>query len=285
MLEAKDTPTLIIYCNRLKVHVMRIIYKNNKTLINNVTQGSIIDHCVAENYKCKVWGVIITPRCDLAHDGKVTHVHYLPIIDFHEWFQIDGLDYLFTKAKLKAEQSLKEECEKNRFPFEKMNQTNLVKMAETIEDKGVKESLHNRINQYFSLLKNNPEVFQPNSSSVKTLIDNLIKNQIPGYHLIEDWEKANSFKVVLLRDLKRLEFNIAKAMGGGIEEKLIKETWKNDLEYSLSKDSLYQVQAEMLSPYVELLMERFSRNFCRVGVDDFDTSISNILINQVSKDE
>ena len=53
---------------------------SNKTYHSNIDQGSIINNCIAEDYPhSAVWGCIITPRCDLAHHGKVSTVHYLPI--------------------------------------------------------------------------------------------------------------------------------------------------------------------------------------------------------------
>lgn len=49
----------------------RRVYKEQKHHIK-LTQGSIITNCVAEGFfNTKIWGVIITPRCDLARGGKV----------------------------------------------------------------------------------------------------------------------------------------------------------------------------------------------------------------------
>ena len=45
----------------------RNIYKQRPELEKVVTQGTIINHCIAEKYCCDVWGVIVTPRCDIAH--------------------------------------------------------------------------------------------------------------------------------------------------------------------------------------------------------------------------
>ena len=83
--------------------------------------------------------------------------------------------------------------------------------------------------------------------------------------------------VVLLRELKRLEYTIAIGMSSGIEEKTIAETWKNDLAYSVSRDFLYETEAEIVSPFVEQLMERFSYNFCRIGVEDMDENVEDVL--------
>lgn len=88
--------------------------------------------------------------------------------------------------------------------------------------------------------------------------------------------------VVLLRELKRIEYNIAISLPAGIEENTIADTWKNDLAYSVSKDSLYKTEAEISSPYVEQLMECFSYNFCRIGVEDMDENVVDKLNSRIN---
>ena len=49
------------------------LYSHDSLSNIGLTQGSVITNCVAEGYSgSKVWGVIITPKCDLAHEGKVS---------------------------------------------------------------------------------------------------------------------------------------------------------------------------------------------------------------------
>ena len=51
-----------------------------KPIVNRMTQGSIINGCVADAFPGEeVFGLIITPRCDVSHEGKVDSVHYLPV--------------------------------------------------------------------------------------------------------------------------------------------------------------------------------------------------------------
>ena len=72
--------------------------RNFYVMPREITQGSIINNCLADCYpEAHVDGIIITPRCDLAHDAKVNFIHYLPIISFKEWLLNDGKEYLFAK--------------------------------------------------------------------------------------------------------------------------------------------------------------------------------------------
>jgi len=60
-----------------------------KPIVNRMTQGSIINGCVADAFPGEeVFGLIITPRCDVSHEGKVDSVHYLPVVPFERWFEI-----------------------------------------------------------------------------------------------------------------------------------------------------------------------------------------------------
>ena len=60
-----------------------------KPIVNRMTQGSIINGCVADAFPGEeVFGLIITPRCDVSHEGKVDSVHYLPVVPFERWFEV-----------------------------------------------------------------------------------------------------------------------------------------------------------------------------------------------------
>ena len=60
-----------------------------KPIVNRMTQGSIINGCVADAFPGEeVFGLIITPRCDVSHEGKVDSVHYLPLVPFERWFEV-----------------------------------------------------------------------------------------------------------------------------------------------------------------------------------------------------
>ena len=64
----------------------RVLY-DYSPLYSKLTQGSIINGCVAEAFpNQEVFGVIVTPRCDLSHEGKVLTVHYVPLVPFELWF-------------------------------------------------------------------------------------------------------------------------------------------------------------------------------------------------------
>ena len=81
------------YLERTKNHIITMSSIRNiyfeKPIVNRMTQGSIINGCVADSFPNEeVYGLIITPRCDVCHEGKVDSVHYLPVVPFERWFEI-----------------------------------------------------------------------------------------------------------------------------------------------------------------------------------------------------
>lgn len=243
------------------------MYKTGGSLVKELTQGTIIDNCIAENYtNCCICGIIITPRCDLAHSGKVTHVHYLPIVDFEHWYKYDGLLYLWCRKEIRLKKKLEDFCLQKNYPI---IQENLMRdMASKINDAKDKNTFSSLIENYFSHAKSNPQTYQPSQDEITKLIENLIGNDIPAFHVIEDWADSKKFKIVLMRDLKRIDFNVAKGIEKSLDEASIKEMWRNDLACSPNKSLIYSMQTTMDSPFIEQLIERFSYNFCRVGVED-----------------
>lgn len=260
---------------------MRNIYKKGPAIKKVVTQGTIINNCVAEKYHCDVFGVVITPRCDLAHTGKVTHVHYLPIVSFEEWYKVDGLHYLWVKSLEKNRKKINKICVERGFPMENLKEKQLRMLCESIEDKCDRSKLKDCIDNYFGLLKNDPTEYQPSADEKNKLVENLHKGEIPAFMLIEDWNEANKYRIILLRDLKHLEYNVAMGMANSIAENTIVNKWCNDLAYSMKQDTIYSMEAEIKSPFIEQLMERFSYNFCRIGVEDMDEDIEELLRNTI----
>lgn len=256
---------------------MRSIYRKGPVIKRVITQGSVINNCVAEKYHCDVFGVIVTPRCDLAHSGKVTHVHYLPIVPLDEWYKVDGLYYLWSKAVDRCGRKISDTCKKHGFPLSNLKEKQLLALCDSLSDVKERDSFKRNIEQYFILLKTDPQDYKPNGEEKNRLIENMHKGDIPAFMLIEDWREIDKYRVVLLRDMKRLEYDVVMGMRTSIAEKTIVNKWRNDLAYSVEQDTIYSMEAEILSPFIEQLMERFSYNFCRIGVEDMDEKVEDVM--------
>ena len=255
----------------------RTIYRQGPELEKVVTQGTIINHCIAEKYCCDAWGVIVTPRCDIAHTGKVTHVHYLPLVPFEEWYKNDGIHYMWTKSLEKYRKKVQDTCKEKGFPSSNLGEKQLRQLCDSIADVKEKDKFKSYIDKFYEIQKTRPKDYKPSIEEKKQMVTNLRKGDIAAFCLIEDWREEDKYMVILLRDLKRLDYNTAIGLAAGIEEATISDYWRNDLAYSVTKDLIYNTEAEIVSPFLEHLMERFSYNFCRIGVDDMDENVEDVL--------
>ena len=271
-----------------------------KPIVNRMTQGSIINGCVADAFPGEeVFGLIITPRCDVSHEGKVDSVHYLPVVPFERWFEIiakpkikdiwkksllNKLDSKFKNAKVGKE------VMSANFSYEdlisicdaKVNKENDKK-----DIKGLLDSYFEKNEDDFDLFLLDAEtkgIFDKKHELFKYLL-RLEGNNIPPYYLLESWLDFGIDKhlVVMLRDVHRVQFSTAMRIKEGVFESEFTEL---DLKYNdlfLQKDpkNFFWVQAEINSPFIEHIMQAFVYNFSRIGVDDRPGKTIDCLFNSV----
>lgn len=251
-----------------------------------ITQGSIINCCVADNYHdCQVNGIVITPRCDLAHDGKVSFVHYLPIIDFKDWILKDGKDYLFARWFDNKKSKFEKQCKQYSIPSNISSKDSYEKMAAAvIKVKNNYSSFMDSVNAYFGAKMDSAAFLKyiKGKDAKNILIDNLSKDSLPAYYLVEDWEKdSHSYKIILLRELKRIGYKTATLISKGVKANMVNQ--RNDDLRFIDEQQCY-IQTQVASPFIEHIMQRFSYNFCRIGVDDRNKTQITEKLTQIIND-
>lgn len=274
----------------------RVLY-DYSPLYSKLTQGSIINGCIAEAFPNKeVFGVIITPRCDLSHDGKVLTVHYVPLVPFELWFDViakpiikeqwkkdlaNRLDSKFNNAKvgsniMEADFTYDDLC--------KIVEQKVLKQKDKVE-------INELLDAYFDIKESAFNDYLLDEKSHKRghkmfdYFSRLQENSIHPYYLLEGWQEygENKHLVVMLRDVRRIEYNIAKRIGQGVEESILglEDTTHNDLFLTPKKNNFYFIQALIASPFIEHIMEAFVYNFSRIGVEDRAGNTFDLLIRSV----
>lgn len=263
---------------------MRNIYEEHKNGWVRLQQGAIFSGAIADGLSDRqdLYGLIITPRCDIANK-KVSTIHYLPIIPFKIW-KYEVLSALYQTVQYeKINESLVKFCKANN-------------LTETIFDKrynfseGDIEDAIVHVNGYKDALNKYHEReklkdIEYCKSKVKDWsrsrdkIKDLIQNKQAHYYLIEDWNNQGQYMVIMLRDVKRLEFIFAENMEKGITEKIVGDAvyLRNDICKTDSCTMVYKLQKVIRSPFLEHIMEAFSKNFCRIGIDRIDEDVLDEL--------
>ena len=269
-----------------------------KPIVNRMTQGSIINGCVADAFPGEeVFGLIITPRCDISHDGKVDSVHYLPVVPFERWFEVI--------AKPKIKETWKKDLYSqlnNKFKSAKIGDDvmgaeftydDLLKICnEKIKKDSAKQEIINLLNLYFDKEEDSFNYYlldaEGKDEKKHELLKYLVKlegNNIAPFYLLEAWHDYGQEKhlVVLLREVHRIQFSIAMKIKSGIPESMMTgiDLKYNDLFLKNDPKNFFWVQAEINSPFIEHIMQAFVYNFSRIGVDDRPGKTIDYLFNSV----
>lgn len=269
-----------------------------KPIVNRMTQGSIINGCVADAFPGEeVYGLIITPRCDVSHNGKVDSVHYLPVVPFERWFEV------IAKPKIKEiwKKSIYGELN-NQFKSAKIGANvmdagfsydDLLKICnEKVKTDSSKNKIKNLLNLYFDKEEDNFDYYllegerkDEKKNELTKYLFKLEGNNIAPFYLLEAWHDYGQEKhlVVLLREVHRIQFPIAMNIKSGISESMMTgvDMKYNDLFLKNDPKNFFWVQAEISSPFIEHIMQAFVYNFSRIGVDDRPGKTINYLFNSV----
>lgn len=266
---------------------MRSIFLH-KTNYLNLDQGSIISGCVATGYDdCDVSGCIITARCDLAHQGKVSVVHYLPVVSFSDWYRVYGRDFLYKRweANIRSKiNAIFKESHKGEDVLElNLSYGELNVLANSILNKSNREKAIQSLDGYFKNADLSFSLYLGKDKAVNDFFKSLVKSEKHDFYYIEDWasnkEEALG-RVILLKDIKSVSYDIAMQLPGGIEEKDYSKDLllRNSLAVSPGKTNFYMIEDQIASPFIEHIIQAFSYGFDRVGIDDIcvERHIDNI---------
>ena len=262
---------------------MRKVYENHVGWVR-LKQGAVFTGAIADGIEGnpELCGLIITPRCDIAN-RKVSTIHYLPMIPFNVWkYEILSQIYQYSEYE-KLTKSLNLFCEKNGVAtslFDKRYGFSEGDIEESIKHvSGYKDILNKYLERChledITYCKSKVKDWARGRDKIKELIE----NKQAHYYLIEDWRQKGMYMVIMLRDVKRLEFSFAERMEKGVNEKILSEEsfHHNDVFRTENSTMVYKLHSVVASPFLEHIMEAFSKNFCRIGIDRIDDSVLDEL--------
>ena len=275
---------------------MREIF-NKKKKYSKITQGTIITGCVSQRYiGCDVYGCIITARCDLANE-KVDSVHYLPIISYEDWLKReifeDFKNEWISNRKKKVIQKLKE----HNFPedFIDRNLTReglLASISANFKNKKDTDAFIKVYDEWQSAIScNNNKILKEKDTEgvLKRYIEMLVKNERSEWYFIEDWnnnDEDEKYRIILLKEINKISISCALKLPDGILEEDVNDSFYSDnmLARTDDKELMYYVESEIKSPFIEHILQRFSLNFYRIGVEDINTAqVTEKLLEQSKK--
>jgi hypothetical protein len=269
--------------------IARVMFDARRTRF--LSQGSIFNYAYHEDYmEEEVLGVVITARCDISN-SKAEKYSFLPVIPLRKWIKVELksiLERRYSKSiKNAALQDLKSlgfsENLIDMYGFERVKDQ--LKLSIPHKKKLVEKALIS-IERYNCL--EDKVLFYKNISffdkEVNLIIRDIIENKIMDYFFIDCVGEYGSC-IVNLRDVGVLDKIFANKIQDGIEVCMLTEEEKKLCRSvtMFDSDALVSLVGEINSPYIELLMQRFSDNFVRIGVDNPHVDLANEVCSSLGE--
>lgn len=253
---------------------MRNIYEQ---VIKETQQGCIFNGAISEYAtKHRAFGLIVTPRCDIAQK-KVSTIHYVPIISLEDW-----------KRKILTPLSQSDRLEKKRnelLPLMKKYQVpqhiadtkyklSDDDLATVIPDKKIFQKVAGPLKDCWNLQDLNycyDNIKQ--WSKYQSKLNDLIHGRNERFLLLERWNDDTRFYVICLTEIYHITISTALKLKEGILVRDINFE-ENDLSKSESMRNEYKIVAQLSSPYIEYVTQHLSNAFFRIGIDDWEDSKS-----------
>lgn len=266
----------------------RKIFKEPNFL--KIEQGAIFNGGISEIYKnVELYAIIITPRCDIVNH-KISFYNYLPVIPFKIWLYNEFWQIFHKRIYTDAKNKLKSILNNNSLSdniigvitYEKLFETYNKKISKKKDKDKFKLVIEELIDLDESISFNNDtkeKYFKKHIKVYNSIILELIDNKNPNYHIIESWRNNDECFIVLLREIRKISENLGILLPKGIhQDDYNKIVGKLD-DIDISSDFLF-VNTILKSPFIEHLIQRFTNNFNKIGVEDCRSNIlNNILQN------
>ena len=251
----------------------------------HLRQGTIFSGAAADGYaNCHVHGIVITARCDLTH-GKVPLVNYLPIVHISDWLSRDFATCLIDRLRPDLSSRLSDLLTSEGysptilgvhdrhtvldtlFPStvtgksiqRGTNARNTAQSLDFLDDLG---RIPLGSDQLAALQQVSPR------AAFRLKLD-CLRNSLNGYHFLSHIDPigAHTGFVILLRQIYHLPLPAALAVAKGAD---LQDSTVATLTASITPkpDGFAMPIGQLVSPYVEHLMQNFSTLFARIGVPD-----------------
>lgn len=272
---------------------MSFINRLNKPRLETIEQGAIFNCVSVLNYeKWPCCGIVITARCDLAHN-KASVINYLPVVPYEAWLKQELIPLILTDISKSLKKSLDSNLRTNfgitqslldTFPIEQIIQKevqNVSQRKKMLEDFN-KIKTSEQILQNPSFNNSLPAKELLNEKEVKKQIERLVKQEFSEYYFIshlDSYEKNNlSPSVVLLRYMQTITLSQMFKISKGVEQDEIENNSISHLTFDF--EPICMVTGVLRSPDIEHLAQTFSRLYTRIGLEDQESDVIEVCLSK-----
>lgn len=266
-----------------------------------MTQGSVVSELRSVKYNdCHCYGIIISARCDIANK-KIQKIYYLEAVDLESWlFSKIGFELLIKSEINSINDSLRKICKDNELDWDTLKNFDIDEFEKVVNQEIAKKN-KNKVLEKYKLYKkySNPcisikerkEILSSKVTTVTNIISDIANGKNTHLAYIPKSGFNNPIDNGLIVDLQELDYLNPKTaidLTNCLIDSQNTELEQKEKEYYNTKFILDDspgysiIVGEIISPWIEYLMQRFSNMFTRIGVDspskdEFTTIIEKIL--------
>lgn len=243
--------------------------------VNKLTQGSIFNYAYEEDYiDMEILGTVISARCDIANE-KVDHYCFLPTIPIKKWIQKEIKKALEREFKKTIEGQINQSLKTYGVSEKSVHIYGAKKTLEVLLKEIKKDKDRDRVIGAFKKYEllteesNINEIEDIFRIEIREILKKIIDNKNSDYFFIDDVDGYGAC-IIKLRCVRNLDRKVAEKIHGGIEIAKISENnrWLYSSVNTLDSSAISSVVGAIKSPYIELILQRFSENFTRIGIQN-----------------
>lgn len=267
-------------------------YRNilEESKIGQITQGSIFNGAKSIAYPNHndIYGVIITPRCDIAQK-KVPQYYYLPAVRLKYWIQVDFPPLYLSRLEKEVKKVLIDTLLKYKESVSIIDRFKAVDVESIIRkhNSNLRKNIEETI-EIWKALENYKkggsltDIFSKDSSKLKkNILEEIVENKNTNYYFIES-EEEEGF-ILRMREIRRLTPTMMFQLAEGIDKKLTEEELSyNDLR-QLDDNDLFMPLYEIKSPFIEHIIQHFLQQFNRIGIEDVSRDFASKIIEMIKE--
>lgn len=128
------------------------------------------------------------------------------------------------------------------------------------------------------------DLFDGQPKEYQRMLQDLLSNSISDYHFVERSEPVEDCHgyVALLREIRYLPVTLADELRDGIDFQRFAELCRDQPRFAdklaIADEEQYAMAVGVVqSPFIELLMQRFTNLYARIGVTDFSHDLMKSL--------
>jgi hypothetical protein len=258
--------------------------------LRSITQGSVFNFARSDDYSENVLGMVISARCDLAKLKQEKFI-YVPVVKAKDWIELTLIPKLTDELRKSLLSEMRNILKSNNLSETALDTFGVDTAANLLKGKSDENEFLEKIKKLnfvercLHAGRFDKSVLNPKLLSAR--IDDVVNNKSEGYFFIDeiiDYQggvESLGSHVVILGEPRPIHQKAAQGIADGLDHEQISLSDRAYDSITKSASEMSYILCNVKSPYIELILQRFSSFYSRIGVDDPSKTIKDLLTKEV----